>query len=126
MSESDDGTDDRNLAQRYADEYGGSDEGLSLLPDDADDDVSGVSVPEPPDAADADPEIANLFWRLVLVSNVSVAALALGPMLIYFRGWWDLGVQVTALGVLAFAYGAFRYYRFRATQDDGERAEQNG
>jgi len=56
----------------------------------------------------------------VLVFNVAVAALAIGLMMIAFQGWWDRGLQVTLVGVLAMAYGLFRYYRFREERDGDE------
>lgn len=126
MSESDDQREDRNLAQQYADEYGGSDLDLSLLDEDAEEEGLTPDIPEAPDATDVDPDIANLFWRLVLVFNVAIAALAIGPMLVYFRGSWELGLQVTALGAVTFAYGALRYHYFRKSRDEGEAQEQNG
>ncbi|MCU4800213.1 hypothetical protein OB920_07510 [Halobacteria archaeon HArc-gm2] len=124
MSQPDDERDDRNLAQQYADEYGGPDHDASLLSEPADEDLPGPDPPSPTGAGEVDPEIRNLFWRLVLVFNVAIAALALGPMLIYFRGALELGLQVTAGGALTFAYGVFRYRRFRATDD--EAPERNG
>lgn len=127
MSESDEGADERNLAREYADRYGGPDHDFSLPTEESPADRPGPappSPPSPPSGAEADPEITGLFWRLVLVFNVAIAALALGPMLVYFRGAWDQGLQITFLGAVTFAYGVVRYYRFRATQDDG--GEQNG
>ena len=121
MSESDDGGTDRNLAREYADRYGGSDDASSWFSEESGEESLALDPPSPADAAEADPEITELFWRLVLVFNVAIAALALGPMLIYFRGSWELGLQVTLLGALTFGYGTFRYHRFRADQDDGER-----
>jgi hypothetical protein len=76
-------------------------------------------APEPPsiEGGDLDPEANRMFWGLVLVFNVALLALAAGPMMIAFQGWWDAGIQVTAVGVLAFAYGSIRYYTFRRDRD---------
>jgi hypothetical protein len=124
VSESDDTGEERNLARQYADEYGGSDLDVSLLSAESDEERAGPAVPSAPDADDADREVAGLFWALVLVFNVAVAALAIGPMMIAFQGWWDLGLQVTLVGLLAFAYGVFRYNRFR--EQRAEDREHNG
>ncbi|WP_123537414.1 DUF7322 domain-containing protein [Halosimplex salinum] len=75
------------------------------------------SVPEPQDPTDVDPEISRTFWRLVVVFDVAILAMALGPMFVYFRGDWDTGGPMFALGVVTFAYGVLQYRRFRA---DGE------
>ncbi|WP_248897666.1 DUF7322 domain-containing protein [Haloplanus halobius] len=52
------------------------------------------------DEDDADPELVQTFWRSVLLANVAVFALALGPMLIYFRGQWSLGAAAIGLGAI--------------------------
>lgn len=72
-----------------------------------------VPVPEAPDSSDADaPDgLKRAFWKLVAVFNVAVFALALGPMLAYFRGDVADGVLVFAVGVAFFAYGLVRYRR---------------
>jgi len=124
VSQPDDQGDERNLAQQYADRYGGSDLDFSLLSEDSDEDLPGPGAPSPPDPDQADRAVRGLFWVLVLVLNVAVAALAIGPMMIAFQGWWDLGLQVTLVGVLAMAYGLFRYHRFRERRDDD--GEHNG
>lgn len=124
MSESNDEGDDRNLAQQYADRYGGSDHDFSLLSEDAEAEYPGPGAPSVPSPDDADREVAGLFWVLVLVFNLAVGALAIGPMMIVFQGWWDMGLQVTLVGVLAFAYGTIRYYRFRRDRLADE--ERNG
>jgi hypothetical protein len=120
VSQSDDQGDDRNLAKQYAERYGGSDLDFSLLPEEDDGDFPGPGAPSPPDPDQADRTVRGLFWVLVLVFNVAVAALAIGLMMIAFQGWWDRGLQVTLVGVLAMAYGLFRYYRFREERDGDE------
>lgn len=83
-------------------------------------DVPSVSSVED----DLDTGVARLFWFLVVVFNVAILALALGPMLVYFRGQWDLGLRIFFAGVVVFAYGVFRYYRYQLNMAD--EAEHNG
>ena len=94
-------------------------------------------APEPPDGA-ANSEVTSLFWKLVVVFNVALLALSVGPMLAYFEGQVDLGIRITLVGVVAFAYGVFRYRRFVNQRDsdeasdgdpagaDGDPADHNG
>lgn len=63
--------------------------------------------------SDVDPEVSRTFWRLVVVFDVALLALAVGPMFIYFRGDWQTGGRLLLLGGVAFAYGVYRYRRFR-------------
>lgn len=83
----------------------------------------GPSIPTPPEPGDADSEVVGLFWKLVLVFNVAVFGITVGPMFGYFLGDWELGLQVFLVGALAFAYGTFRYYRFRKDRDRGDDSE---
>ncbi len=105
-------------------------------PAEFDPDSLGPDVPEPPEApstssvADSDvenPEIARQFWQLVLVFNLAVLALSVGAMFVGFRGNYDLGLKVMGVGVLAFALGLYRYYRFESDRDGAPAdAEHNG
>ncbi|WP_436906677.1 DUF7322 domain-containing protein [Halosimplex marinum] len=102
------------------DDPGGSES--SLGPDIPEVDVPEVDVPEvdhdygDADAfdADVDPELRRTFWRLVVVFDVALLALSLGPMFVYFRGDWATGGPLFALGAVAFAYGVLTYRRYRA------------
>jgi hypothetical protein len=79
----------------------------------------GPEIPTPPEptAGDADSESVRLFWKLVLVFNVAVFGLSVGPMIGVFLDNWDLGLQVFAVGALAAAYGLVRYYGFRRDRE---------
>jgi hypothetical protein len=71
----------------------------------------GPEIPSLDSLDDAeDPAEIRLFYKLVVVFNVSLLALAIGPMLVYFEGNWELGSRVFAVGAVIFAYGAYRYY----------------
>ncbi|PSP93226.1 hypothetical protein BRC91_10440 [Halobacteriales archaeon QS_4_62_28] len=77
----------------------------------------GPEIPTPPDPGEGDSEVVGLFWKLVVVFNVAILGLSVGPMIVFFLGDWDLGLQVFAVGALAFAYGTARYYQFRRDRD---------
>jgi hypothetical protein len=71
-------------------------------------------VPTPSvDEADVDPEILETFWRSVVLANVALFGLALGPMLVYFRGQWLWGAAAVALGAVT---GVRVYHHYRAFQ----------
>lgn len=94
-------------------------------PEEFDPDSLGPDVPEPPDpVGTADPEAASTFWKLVVVFDVAIFALSLGPMFVFFRGQVELGLQIFAVGLFAFGYGVVRYQRFRV--EDNEGSEHNG
>ncbi len=100
------------------------DPGKAAEPDEADfvkdlgPDVPEVEIPEAPDLTqnDVPDDLARSFWKLVMVFNLALFALSLGPMLIIFRGQWTNGLSVFALGLGAFVYGYARYKR--VTNDD--------
>jgi hypothetical protein len=98
-------------------------------PDEFDPDSLGPSVPEAPSPPNpsgkgASSEVAGLFWVLVLVFNVALLGLALGPMLAYFEGWVDLGIQIFLGGLVLFAYGSYRYVKFTRNRDDDDADEE--
>ncbi|KAB1189070.1 MULTISPECIES: hypothetical protein [Haloferax] len=77
-------------------------------------------------SADIDPELSRLFWASVLLANVGVAGITLGPMLVYFRGQLLIGAGVTALGIGALVRVYSMYQEYKATDwssDDDEEAE---
>ncbi|MEF8852540.1 MAG: hypothetical protein V5A28_08995 [Haloarculaceae archaeon] len=104
----------------------------SVGPDVPEVDVPEVDVPSPDDAtggADVDVDTAKGFWRLVLVFDVALLALALGPMFVYFRGDLRRGGMLFAFGALAFLYGVARYREFRAedeTRDNQADTSEDG
>jgi hypothetical protein len=86
----------------------------------------GPDVPSPSDS-DYSGDATGLFVRLVIVFNVALLALSLGPMLAYFEGQVDLGLRIFLVGVIAFGYGMFRYVKFererKSDDDEDETAE---
>ena len=92
----------------------------SIGPEAPEVDIPEVEIPGSGDpvGGDVDVDTAKGFWRLVLVFDVALLALALGPMFIYFEGDVRRGGMLVAFGVLVFAYGVARYREFRAESDD--------
>lgn len=96
-----------------------------LEPEEFDPASLGPDVPEAPEPeiTESNTHVVRLFWKLVVVFNVAILALAIGVMLVAFRGQWDLGLQVFLLGVLTAAYGGARYYRFRRQRDAADESD---
>ena len=93
-------------------------------PEEFDPDSLGPPTPTPSEA-DYQSDVAGLFVKLVVVFNVALLALALGPMLAYFRGQVDLGSRVFLVGVVFFGYGTYKYLLFtrRDTGDQDQDTE---
>ncbi|MDG5775695.1 hypothetical protein VB773_16710 [Haloarculaceae archaeon H-GB2-1] len=98
-------------------------------PDEFDPESAGpqVDIPSVPDPSEsegsANPEVQQLFWKLVLTFNVALFALSLGPMLVAFRGQLQLGGSVFAIGAVTFVYGVAKYRQFERGEVG---ADQNG
>jgi hypothetical protein len=94
-------------------------------PDEFDPSSLGPDVPEAPDPPEgsANSDVTALFWKLVVVFNVAILALSVGPMLAYFDGQVDLGLRIFAVGAILFGYGVFRYVQF--TRDRDEESDAN-
>ncbi|MFC6988160.1 hypothetical protein ACFQJD_04505 [Haloplanus sp. GCM10025708] len=82
-------------------------------------------TPEPTtDEADADAELREAFWFSVVLANVAVAGLALGLMLVYFRGMWIAGGVAVAVGAFALFRVAQHVRAFRERRADGQTADE--
>lgn len=93
------------------------DDGWPDEPEEFDPESLGPEIPSPSNSGSSDnPEAVELFAKLVVVFNVAVLALAVGPMFIFFQGQVELGLQIFLFGVLIFAYGTYRYYQFRTDE----------
>lgn len=71
---------------------------------------------EIPSSADVPKELWRAFWGLVAVFNVAIFALALGPLLVVFRGEVVYGGIITGIGIVSFLYGVYRYRRYREAE----------
>lgn len=97
-------------------------------------DASNQEKELPPETDDTDiaPETARLFWYLVGVFNVALLGVAIGAMLIVFRGRWTLGGQITLGGAILLAYGYYRFRKYSHPDDEpgestaSENDDQNG
>lgn len=92
----------------------------------------GPAVPEVdiPDttksSAEVPDDLARTFWKLVAVFNLALFAIALGPMLVFFRGEVINGTAIFVLGAGFFGYGYLRYRRYMESRDgEGTAAEQS-
>lgn len=75
--------------------------------------------PDPtPDADDVHPRIKFHFWRVLLVFNVAILGLSLGPILVFLDGNRSLGVPLFVGGVVLFAYGVVRFRQAKAEIDE--------
>jgi len=84
-------------------------------------DVPEVEVPGTDSetvGADVDVDTAKGFWRLVLIFDVALLALALGPMFVYFMDDWRRGGMLLGFGLLAFLYGVARYREFQTAAEN--------
>lgn len=99
-------------------------------------DLPEVSLPEvaetkkemPTPGEDIDRETYSLFWRLVLVIDVALFAVAVGPMFVYFENDWSIGLPLTLLGLASFGYAVVQYRSHQArkaaaSEADGEETD---
>lgn len=75
-----------------------------------------------PDGSDAEPAVSRAFWAAVVMANVALLLVSLGPMLAVFRGQWRLGGALFVVGVVVF-YRLYRHYRSFVADDDGADGE---
>jgi hypothetical protein len=86
------------------------------------------SVPEAPspedtsnlDYSDVDPELRQLFWKLVVVVKLSVLTLTLGVLFLTLGDSPGLGWQLLAAGAVLVSYGVYQYRQSKARIDDEE------
>ena len=92
--------------------------------------VENISISEP-----ADPEfskeavggeVSRYFWASVVLVNAAVFALSLGPMLIYFRGQWFIGLGLIGGGTLALGRTYRLYQQFKRESAEQEETDPEG
>ena len=78
--------------------------------------TGGLTIPSvDTDESDAPKTVVRTFWAVVIVVNVAVFFVALGPMLIFFLGEYRYGLVLIALGLVLFGFAYLRYRRFVST-----------
>ncbi|WP_424008266.1 DUF7322 domain-containing protein [Haloferax denitrificans] len=87
---------------------------------DPDGDSNGEGDDAPEFSPDVNPEVARLFWASVVLANVGLAGLTVGPMLVYFRGDTLLGGGLFLFGavVLVRVYSIYREFKRGEWRDD--------
>ncbi|MWG36440.1 DUF7322 domain-containing protein [Halomarina oriensis] len=73
-----------------------------------------VDVPEAPGTpefseSDVDDDLFRAFWGAVVMLNVALLGLSLGPMFLYFWGDLRLGGGTTLIGLVSAVF-AYRFY----------------
>jgi hypothetical protein len=86
------------------------------------------SIPEAPapddpsdiDYSDVDPELRQLFWKLVFVVKFALISLTLGALFFTLGNDPSLGSQLLAFGAVLIAYGVYQYRKSKARIDSEE------
>jgi hypothetical protein len=91
-------------------------------PEEFDPSSLGPDIPDPPDPPTGaqNSEVTTLFWKLVVVFNIAILGLSVGPMFVYFESETQLGLRITVVGGVLFAYGLARYILFRRQRADND------
>jgi hypothetical protein len=102
-----------------------------LLPDDPAENLGTEDLaPDPPTVPDTstnevDADLKKRFWSLVLVFNVALFGMSLGAMLVGFRGRWEVGGAIFAVGAFAFLRGWWGYRQVSAEAADSEETDDS-
>ncbi|MFC3957292.1 DUF7322 domain-containing protein [Halovivax cerinus] len=101
-----------------------------------DPDADGLTVPQvSTDESDVDSELVRTFWTIVLICNVAILLVSVGPMLWYFLDMAREGLALVLGGLVLFGLAYRRYRRFEDgasapteadTETDGFRPESTG
>lgn len=77
-------------------------------------DIPEVDVPEGdpaidvPDGSDAPAGLRASFWAVVLLFNIALLLISVGPMFALILGRWRIGGVLFAVGTIAFGFGVRR------------------
>ncbi|WP_254862561.1 DUF7322 domain-containing protein [Halovivax gelatinilyticus] len=86
--------------------------------------ADGLTIPSvSTDESDAPKEVVQAFWSVVLIVNVAVLFVSLGPMLVYFLGWYQRGFALIAGGIVLFGLAYRRYRRFMRESESNANIE---
>lgn len=67
---------------------------------------------------EVDEDLFQAFWGAAIFLNVAIAAVAIGLMLVYFRGEWSRGGAALAVGGIAAVFTARFYLGYHNDGDD--------
>lgn len=70
--------------------------------------------------------VRTAFWSLVVLLNLSIGALAVGLMLVGFRGQWGTGGAIALVGAAGLVVAVVRYRRVRGALESGSLADGRG
>ncbi|WP_435335495.1 DUF7322 domain-containing protein [Haloarchaeobius sp. TZWWS8] len=88
-----------------------------------------VRIPEAPNYEDVDVpgDISFEFWRMVIAFNGALLGLSVGVMFVLFDGNWSLGGRIFLAGLVFFAYGAYRFWKFENQErtDDADTSDDS-
>jgi hypothetical protein len=87
--------------------------------------IPSVEGPAATDSGEAgagveiDSEVARLFWVSVVYANVALGGVAIGLMLVVFRGQWTVGGGAVAIGCFALyrTYDLYRTYQAEVVEE---------
>jgi hypothetical protein len=79
-------------------------EGDPAMVDSAEDDPA-IDVP---DGSDAPAGLRASFWAVVLLFNIALLLISVGPMFALILGRWRIGGVLFAVGTIAFGFGVRR------------------
>lgn len=92
-------------------------------PDEFDPESLGPGAPEPPtlsEDTETDDETIQAFWGAVILANVGLFAVSIGPMLAYFEGETTLGAALFVVGAVALGRTYYIYRRQSTSEADEE------
>lgn len=94
-------------------------------PDEFDPGSLGPGAPETPTLSkntETDDETVQAFWGAVILANVGLFAVSIGPMLAYFEGRTTLGAALFVVGAVALGR-TYYIYRTQSTSETDEEPE---
>jgi hypothetical protein len=75
-----------------------------------------------------DAEVARLFWAAVVYANIALGGVAIGLLLVLFRGQVAIGGAAVAIGLFALyrTYDLYRTHQERVVEGEGDGSESGG
>lgn len=112
---------DRFDVERVADNPVGA-----FFDDDPTEESADIAPPTVGTDVDIDPDLSQMFWKLVLLYNFSVIGTTLGVLLLVFDKGPNVGPELLAGGLVLLGYSVFLTRRAKARIDAGEFHDDSG